>query len=234
MTGPDVVWYRVSAFLFFTGAFGVLIRRSPLIVLLAGDHAQRRQPALIAFARYHGRGDGQIFALTVMAVAASEVVVGLGLIVAMSRRKLDLDVDKLRDSWAVSVIVAAWICLLTPLGATLAITLAGGLRAAAPATATGSVAVSWRQSSPSRSAGDSPDDRSHSSTLWHWLTGPYQFNLQILVDPLGVHDADRRRVGCLIVGYSIGHGRRRRGAPLLRLHGLFVFSMLLPSRAATR
>ena len=52
--------------------------------------------ALIAFSRFHGRGDGQIFALTVMAVAASEVVVGLGLIVAMARRKLDLDVDKLR------------------------------------------------------------------------------------------------------------------------------------------
>jgi NADH-quinone oxidoreductase subunit K len=98
MAGPDVVWYLcVSAFLFFTGAFGVLIRRSPLIVLLSLEiMLNGANLALIAFARYHGRGDGQIFALTVMAVAASEVVVGLGLIVAMSRRKLDLDVDKLR------------------------------------------------------------------------------------------------------------------------------------------
>ena len=38
---------------------------------------------------------GQIFALAVMAVAASEVVVGLGLIVAIARKRLDLDVDKL-------------------------------------------------------------------------------------------------------------------------------------------
>jgi NADH-quinone oxidoreductase subunit K len=51
--------------------------------------------ALISFARLHGNHDGQIFALAVMAVAASEVVVGLGLIVAVHRRKLDLDVDKL-------------------------------------------------------------------------------------------------------------------------------------------
>ena len=51
--------------------------------------------ALIAFARHSGSGAGQIFALTVMAVAASEVVVGLGLIVAMARRRLELDVDKL-------------------------------------------------------------------------------------------------------------------------------------------
>jgi NADH-quinone oxidoreductase subunit K len=46
-------------------------------------------------ARHAGGLGGQIFALAVMAVAASEVVVGLGLIVAMARRHLDLDVDKL-------------------------------------------------------------------------------------------------------------------------------------------
>jgi NADH-quinone oxidoreductase subunit K len=51
--------------------------------------------ALIAFSRRFGGGDGQIFALTVMVVAASEAVVGLGLIVAMSRKHVDLDVDRL-------------------------------------------------------------------------------------------------------------------------------------------
>ena len=98
MRGPDVVWYlAVAAFLFCTGALGVLIRRSPLIVLLSLEiMLNGANLALIAFARHHGRQDGQIFALAVMAVAASEVVVGLGLIVAMARRRLDLDVDKLR------------------------------------------------------------------------------------------------------------------------------------------
>jgi NADH-quinone oxidoreductase subunit K len=52
--------------------------------------------ALIAFARHVGHADGQVFAIAVMAVAASEVVVGLGLIVAMGRRNVELDVDKLR------------------------------------------------------------------------------------------------------------------------------------------
>ena len=42
-------------------------------------------------------GDGQIFALAVMAVAASEVVVGLGLVVAIHRRRLALDVDQLSE-----------------------------------------------------------------------------------------------------------------------------------------
>ena len=98
MKGPDIVWYlAVSAFLFTTGALGVLIRRSPLIILLSLEiMLNGANLALIAFARLHGNGDGQIFALTVMAIAASEVVVGLGLIVAMARRRLDLDVDKLR------------------------------------------------------------------------------------------------------------------------------------------
>ena len=96
--GPEVSWYlAVSAFLFATGALGVLLRRSPLIVLLSLEiMLNGANLALIAFARHTGNGAGQIFALAVMAVAASEVVVGLGLIVAISRRNLDLDVDKLR------------------------------------------------------------------------------------------------------------------------------------------
>ena len=98
MKGPDVSWYlAVAAVLFSTGALGVLIRRSPLIVLLSLEiMLNGSNLALIAFSRHFARGDGQIFALSVMAVAASEVVVGLGLIVAMARRKLTLDVDLLR------------------------------------------------------------------------------------------------------------------------------------------
>ena len=97
MLGPTVAAYLiVSAILFATGAVGVLVRRSPLIVLLALEiMLNAGNLALIAFARQTGNGAGQIFALTVMIVAAAEVVVGLGLIVAMSRRKLELDVDKL-------------------------------------------------------------------------------------------------------------------------------------------
>jgi NADH:ubiquinone oxidoreductase subunit K len=52
--------------------------------------------SLLAFSRSLGDADGQIFALIVMVVAACEVVVGLGLIVAMYRRKLPLDVDETR------------------------------------------------------------------------------------------------------------------------------------------
>jgi NADH-quinone oxidoreductase subunit K len=95
--GPDVSWYLgIAAILFSIGAAGVLLRRSPLIVLLSLEiMLNGANLALIAFARHQGQADGQIFALAVMAVAASEVVVGLGLIVALARRNVDLDVDKL-------------------------------------------------------------------------------------------------------------------------------------------
>ena len=97
MQGPDIAWYLVvAAILFSIGTAGVLLRRSPLIVLLSLEiMLNGANLALITFSRHHGDLDGQIFALAVMAVAASEVVVGLGLIVAVHRRKLELDVDKL-------------------------------------------------------------------------------------------------------------------------------------------
>jgi NADH-quinone oxidoreductase subunit K len=96
--GPDVTWYvALAAMLFAIGAIGVLVRRSPLIILLSVEiMLNGANLALIAFARHVGREDGQVFAIAVMAVAASEVVVGLGLIVAMGRRNLELDVDKFR------------------------------------------------------------------------------------------------------------------------------------------
>ena len=97
MLGPGIAAYLIlSVALFATGAFGVLIRRSPLIILLALElMLNAGNLALIAFARRFGDGDGQIFALTVMLDAAAEAVHGLGQIVADSRKHVELDVDRL-------------------------------------------------------------------------------------------------------------------------------------------
>jgi NADH:ubiquinone oxidoreductase subunit K len=95
----DVSWYLVlSALLFAVGACGVLLRRSPLVILLCLElMLNAGNLALVAFSRMLGNSDGQIFAIVVMVVAACEVVVGLGLIVAIYRRKLPLNVDDLRE-----------------------------------------------------------------------------------------------------------------------------------------
>ena len=96
MDGPDVGWYLiVAAILFGIGALGVMLRRSPLIVLLSLEiMLNAANLTLIAFARQQGDLDGQIVALAVMAVAAAEVAIGLGLIVAMARRRMLIDVDQ--------------------------------------------------------------------------------------------------------------------------------------------
>lgn len=92
-------WYlAVSAIIFCIGMAGVMTRRSPLVVLLCLELTlNAANLALIAFARMWGNADGQIFAIVVMVVAACEVTIGLGLIVAMFRRKLPIDVDQMTE-----------------------------------------------------------------------------------------------------------------------------------------
>ena len=93
-----IEWYLVvSAIVFAIGAAGVLLRRNPLVILLCLElMLNAANLALIAFARMHGNADGHVFALIVMVVAAWEVTIGLGLIVAMYRNKLAIDVDEMR------------------------------------------------------------------------------------------------------------------------------------------
>jgi NADH-quinone oxidoreductase subunit L len=132
------------------------------------------------------------------------------------------------------LIAAAWICLFAPLGAAIAITLAGQrlTRRGAGYIATSSVLVSFIAALVSFAAllGDSPDNREHPSTLWRWLTaGPYHFDLRILVDPLSTFMMlIVAGVGFLIVWYSIGYmdgdDEERRYFAYM---ALFVFSMLL-------
>lgn len=92
-------WYIVlSSLLFAVGATGILIRRSPVVILLCLEiMLNAGNLSLVAFSKMVGNQQGQIFAIVVMVVAACEVVVGLGLIVAIFRRKLPLDVDELRE-----------------------------------------------------------------------------------------------------------------------------------------
>jgi NADH:ubiquinone oxidoreductase subunit K len=94
-----IEWYVVvSALVFCIGAYGVLTRRNPLVILLCLElMLNASNLALIAFSREHGNGDGQIFAIIVMVVAACEVTIGLGLIVALYRRRLPIDVDQMNE-----------------------------------------------------------------------------------------------------------------------------------------
>jgi NADH:ubiquinone oxidoreductase subunit K len=95
----SITWYLVvSAMIFCIGVGGVLTRRNPLVILLCLElMLNAANLALVAFSRNSGDMGGQIFALIVMVVAACEVAIGLGLVVALHRRRLPIDVDELRE-----------------------------------------------------------------------------------------------------------------------------------------
>ena len=96
----SIAWYlAVSALIFAIGAGGVLVRRNPLVdPALPRADAQRGQPRADRASRgCGGTRAGQVFALIVMVVAACEVTVGLGVIVAMHRHRLPVDVDAMRE-----------------------------------------------------------------------------------------------------------------------------------------
>jgi NADH:ubiquinone oxidoreductase subunit K len=89
MTVGLPLFLAISAILFSIGLVGVILLS--LEVMLNSVNL-----TLVAFSREVGGSDGQIFALIVMGIAAAEVVVGLGLVVAMTRREMVLDTDELR------------------------------------------------------------------------------------------------------------------------------------------
>jgi NADH-quinone oxidoreductase subunit K len=93
---PLALYLAVSGALFLIGLLGVMTRRNPLLLLLSVELLlNSANVALVAFSRYWDVTDGQVFALVVMVVAATEVVIGLGLVVAVYRQRLALDVDQL-------------------------------------------------------------------------------------------------------------------------------------------
>lgn len=132
------------------------------------------------------------------------------------------------------MIAGAWICLLSPLAAALAITLLGHRlsRRGAGYLASASVLAAFAGAVVAfvRLWSESPDARSHISTGWEWLTaGNFHVGLSILVDPLSVFMMlIVSGVGFLIVAYSVGYmdgdDEERRYFAYM---ALFVFSMLL-------
>jgi NADH-quinone oxidoreductase subunit K len=82
-------WYLVLAALLFTvGAFGLLVRRNPLVMFMCVELMLNAvNLTFVTFARELDDVGGQVNVFFVLVVAAAEVVVGLGIIVALMRRK---------------------------------------------------------------------------------------------------------------------------------------------------
>ncbi|HEC11461.1 MAG TPA: NADH-quinone oxidoreductase subunit NuoK [Acidimicrobiales bacterium] len=91
-------WYLVlGALLFIIGGVGLLIRRNPLVMLMCVELMLNGvNLTFVAFSRRLGDIAGQTVVFFVLVVAAAEVVVGLGLIVSIMRRRPDVTADDLK------------------------------------------------------------------------------------------------------------------------------------------
>ncbi|MCS7263007.1 MAG: NADH-quinone oxidoreductase subunit NuoK [Aquificaceae bacterium] len=84
----EKAYILISVFLFLSGLFGVIIRKNLITMLISTELMLNGvNLALVSVDRIVGGVEGQVFALFLLAVAASEVAVGLGLVVALFRLK---------------------------------------------------------------------------------------------------------------------------------------------------
>jgi NADH-quinone oxidoreductase subunit K len=89
-------WYLIlSAILFSVGVVGVLVKRNPIVIFMCVELMLNAvNLSFIAFSKYLGHGGGQMFAIFVMAVAAAEVAVGLGILISIFRSRENINVDE--------------------------------------------------------------------------------------------------------------------------------------------
>lgn len=90
-------WYLIlSAMLFLTGVVGVLVKRNPIVIFMSIELMLNAvNLSFIAFGRYLGHAGGQMISIFVMAVAAAEVAVGLGILISIFRSRENINVDEI-------------------------------------------------------------------------------------------------------------------------------------------
>jgi NADH-quinone oxidoreductase subunit K len=86
----------LSGLLFAVGFLGVLVRRNTLVIFMCLElMLVAASLALVAFSRFNGTEDGDVFVFFILTVAAAEVAVGLAIIVALFRTRQTIQVDRL-------------------------------------------------------------------------------------------------------------------------------------------
>ena len=86
----------LSAALFSIGVIGVLVRRNIIIIFMAIELMLNAVNInLVAYAQQLGNLIGQVFVVFVIAVAAAEAAVGLGIILALFRNKETVNIDEM-------------------------------------------------------------------------------------------------------------------------------------------
>ena len=93
---PTNYYLILSAILFTVGVIGVLIKRNPIVIFMCVELMLNAvNLTFIALGRHFGQINGQMYVIFALAVAAAEVAVGLGIIVAIFRTKETIDIDEI-------------------------------------------------------------------------------------------------------------------------------------------
>ena len=88
----------LSAFLFCTGAYGVLARRNSVLVLMSVELMLNAVNLnLVAFSTQVQNVSGQVFALFVITIAAAEVGIGLAIVLLIYRNVRSADLDQVEQ-----------------------------------------------------------------------------------------------------------------------------------------
>ena len=96
MLVPTSYLITLSAALFTIGALGVLVRRNIIIIFMSIELILNAVNInLVAFSAQLQNVVGQVFAVFVIAVAAAEAAVGLGIILAFYRNKESVNIDEM-------------------------------------------------------------------------------------------------------------------------------------------
>lgn len=95
---PLAAYLSLSALLFSLGLYGALARKNAIAILLGVELMLNAVNInLVSFWRYGNTAlmAGQVFAIIVFAVAASEVAVGLALVINIYRRRSSINADEI-------------------------------------------------------------------------------------------------------------------------------------------
>ena len=86
----------LSAILFTIGVVGVLVKRNPIVLFMCVELMLNAvNLTFVAFSRYQQDIGGQMMVIFVLAVAAAEVSVGLGILVSIFRNRTSINVDEI-------------------------------------------------------------------------------------------------------------------------------------------
>ncbi|MEM6634184.1 MAG: NADH-quinone oxidoreductase subunit NuoK [Bacteroidota bacterium] len=92
---PNVFTYlAVSIIMFAMGIIGVLTRRNAIVVFMCIELMLNAvNLSLVTFSKMHGNDTGSMLVFFVMCVAAAEAVVGLSIVIAVFRNRLNIDIN---------------------------------------------------------------------------------------------------------------------------------------------